>query len=111
MLVVFIGMLAFIINSYVLEQRVLKQKSLFYQLMVTRQGINLFTMIEKRFPESLVELGIASYKMPGDNIDHRYIDRFPINSEGAVLDPFGNPYKYDKKLGWVQSMTEGYEFW
>lgn len=111
LLVVFVGMLAFIINSYVLEQRTVKQRALFYQLMLMRQGINLYTTMEKKFPENLVELGVASYTEPESGIHHRFVERLPINAEGAVIDPFGNPYRYDSKNGRMMSTTPGYEFW
>lgn len=109
--VVFVGMFAFVVNSYVLEQKAYKQRALYYQLMLMRQGISLFTVMEKRAPESLVELAVSSFKMPDGSVSHRYVERFPVTPEGQLLDPFGNPYKYDKKMGWVMSSTPGYEFW
>lgn len=109
--IVFVGMLAFILNSYVLEQKAYKQRALYYQLMLLRQGVNLFTIMEKRFPASLVELGAGSFKIEGNGVTHRYVDHFPITPDGKVVDPFGNAYKYDQKLGWVMSTTPGYEFW
>ena len=109
--VVFIGMLGFVANSYVLEQKAYKQRALYYQLMILRQGINLFTIMEKKMPQNLVELAVGKFKLPGDDASHRYVERFPMAPDGQVLDPFGNPYKYDPKLGWVMSMTPGYEFW
>ena len=109
--VVFVGMFAFVVNSYVLEQKAYKQRALYYQLMLMRQGISLFTVMEKRAPESLVELAVSSFKMPDGGVSHRYVERFPVTPEGQLLDPFGNPYKYDKKMGWVMSSTPGYEFW
>lgn len=108
---VFVGMLGFLVNSYVLEHRVFKQSSLFYQLAMMRQGVNLFMVMEKRFPDSLVELGVSTYKMPGDAVKRRYVEKMPATPEGVIVDPFGTPYKYDKKLGWVQCVTPGYEFW
>jgi len=108
---VFVGMFAFVVNSYVLEQKAYKQRALYYQLMLMRQGINLFNVTEKRLPDSLTELAVSSFKMPDSNVNHRYIERLPVSPDGSLLDPFGNPYKYDKKLGWVMSVTPGYEFW
>lgn len=110
-LVVSLAMLAFIVNSYFLEQKVYKQRALYYQIAILRQGVNLFAIVEKRFPDSLVELGISSFKSPGNGMNHPYIERFPANPDGKVFDPFGSPYTYDKKMGWVASTTPGYSFW
>ena len=109
--IVFVGMLAFVVNSYVLERREFKQRALYYQLMLMRQGINLFAVMEKREPANLVELAASTYKLPENGANHRYVERLPVTPDGKVLDPFGNPYRYDRKLGWVMSTTPGYEFW
>jgi hypothetical protein len=111
LLVVFVGMLAFIVNSYVLEQRTVKQRALYYQLMLMRQGVNLYTTMEKAFPKNLVELGVTTYSVPGSQAQQRYVERLPLNTEGIVIDPFGNPYRYDRKTGRMMSSTPGYEFW
>lgn len=111
LLVVFVGMLAFIANSYVLEQRTVKQRELYYQLMVMRQGVNLFVTTERKFPQNLVELGVATYTLPDSQARYRFVERMPVSPDGAIIDPFGNPYRYDAKSGKVMSTTPGYEFW
>ena len=109
--VVFVSMLAFFVNSYYLEQRVYKQRALHYQLTILRQGIKMFDLVEKKYPDSLLRLATTSYGVSGEEPARFYIVNFPISSNGQLLDPFGNPYKYDAKKGWVMSSTPGYPFW
>lgn len=110
-LVVAIGMLAFVTNSYVLEQKVFKQRTLYYQLMLLRSAINTYKLVENKNPDSLLVLAVETYKIPGENHTYRYIERFPINAANEVADSFGNPYVYDNARGWVMSSTPGYELW
>jgi hypothetical protein len=108
---VFVGMLAFFVNSYYLEQRVYKQKTLHYQLTIIRQGVKMYDLVEKKFPDALIKLATTTYRLPGEKMNHYYIDNLPVGSDGQLLDPFGNPYAYDSKMGWVKSVTPGYSYW
>ena len=109
--VVFVSMLAFFVNSYYLEQRVYKQKALHYQLTILRQGVKMYNLVEKKYPDSLLKLATTSYDLSGEGANHFFIENFPIGKKGQLLDPFGNAYKYDAKKGWVMSSTPGYSFW
>ncbi len=111
LVIVFLGMLAFIVNSYFLEKRVYEQKVLRYQLENLRQGITLYQYVERKTPESLVDLSMATFRMPDSGQVHHFIARVPVSKEGKFLDPFGNPYAYDKAQGWVSSSTGGYASW
>ncbi len=109
--VVFVAILAFFINSYYLEQKVYKQKALHYQLMILRQGVNMYNLVNRDFPDNLAKLATSTYRLPGEDINRVYIERFPISTNGKLLDPFGNPYAYEQKHGWVMSTTPGYDYW
>lgn len=111
LVVVFLAILGFLAHSYFLEQKVYKQKALQYQLIIMRQGIMMFNMVERRYPTSLIELAASTYRLPGEKVNRRYVERFPIDKDGGILDPFGSPYTYDAKMGWVRSSTPGYEYW
>ena len=111
LVVVFLAMLGFLAHSYFLEQKVYKQKTLHYQLIIVRQGIMMFNLVERRYPKSLLELAASTYRLPGEKVNRRYVERFPIDKEGQVLDPFGHPYISDKDMGWVRTSTPGYEYW
>ena len=109
--VVCAAILFFIANRYFVEQRYHRQRVMYYQLLSLRQGIGMFKAIEKRNPKNLVELASSTYTLPGDDKKRPYIQRRIVDPEGRVTDPFGNPYAYDRKRGWVGSSTPGYSFW
>lgn len=97
-------------NSYY-QNKSGKQRTMFYQLQILRSSINLYKFINGTNPENLELLATGHYKFPGDDLSRRYIDSAPINKEGNVVDPFGEPYYYDKATGWIRSASSGYEFW
>lgn len=111
LVVVFAAILIFMVSSYYKEQRSYKTRQLYYELTLLRQGINQYFIINKRYPNGLIELGSGTYKFPGDDRNHRYVENFPISRDGRVLDPFGNPYVYDADRGMVMSATPGHTFW
>lgn len=111
LLLVFVAILAFMINSYVLEQKVYKEKSLHYELQLIRQGINTFSLVEQRKPNTLVELAVTPCKFPGKTTGKPFVGRLIINDRGEVIDPFGHPYSYDARKGWIASTTKGYTEW
>ena len=103
---------SFLVGSNVYyQQRAGKQRVMFYQLQILRSAINLFKVVNKAAPHSLVELAVGYYKFPGEGLTKRYIENPPIDEKGRVVDPFGNPYYYDSKTGWIRCATQGYEFW
>jgi hypothetical protein len=88
-----------------------KQRTMFYQLQILRSSVNLYKLINNRSPKDLESLVTEVYKFPGEDLARRYIENAPINEKGDVIDPFGRPYYYDGKTGWIRSATSGYEFW
>jgi hypothetical protein len=100
-----------LIASINFERRMSNQKLLFYQLQAIRTSINLYKAIEKSNPSSLIELNRAEYEFPDESIKRRFLE-VPCDSlQGGCNDPFGNPYFYDNKTGWVRSSTSGYALW
>jgi hypothetical protein len=94
-----------------MEKKGAEQKVLMYQLLSLRTSLNLFKSVMSRNPSDLKELGTAVFKFPGDADDRRFLNGPVLDAKGAVLDPFGNPYDYDPKTGWVRSTTPGYTYW
>lgn len=111
LLFVFVAVFAFMVNSYIMEKRVYKEKALLYELSLLRQGVSGFTMIEKRMPGNLVELATTAYRLPGDENKRRFVDRLIVNDRGDIIDPFGHPYAYNSEKGWVSSTAPGYGQW
>lgn len=94
-----------------MEGRLNSMKVMRYQLQSLRMSVNLFKVVEGRSPSSMVELASAKYSYPGEDESRRFVDNLFIDSNGRVMDPFGNPYVLDAQSGWVRSQTRGYEFW
>lgn len=111
LLIVFVSLLAFMVNSYVLERRVFKEKALLYELTLLRQGVDLYVLMEKKKPANLLDLAVATYTLPNEQVKQRYLERVHVNDKGQVIDPFGMPYTYDATGGWVASATPGYLNW
>ncbi len=111
LLVVFVAVFVFMANSYMMEQRVYKEKALLYELELLRQGVSTFSMVEKRKPDSLVELASTVYSLPDDSVKRHFVGKVIVNDKGQIIDPFGHPYAYNKSKGWVSSATSGYKKW
>lgn len=74
-------------------------------------SINVFKLVEGRSPSSMDEFASGRYSYPGDDERRRFVDSLLFDSKGRIMDPFGNPYIFDARSGWVSSQTRGYEFW
>lgn len=93
------------------ERRLMHQKSLFFELQILRNAINLYKVVNKVQPPSLMVLATEVYRVPGEETTHAYMQSSPVDRDGSVQDPFGRKYQYDPATGWIRSTTEGYEFW
>lgn len=111
LLIVFLGALVFVAVTYMRECKVAKEKALYSQLAAMRQGIGLYGVLEKSFPKSLIELAYATYRMPGDSMNRKYVEMVQVGKDGKIVDPFGTPYYYDPKTGWINSATPGFKDW
>jgi len=79
------------------------------ELRMLRSSLMLYLIINHERAESLTELKSGRFEV--DGIVHSYVDSLPASGGGEAIDPFGNPYRYDRKSGWVRSTTEGFEHW
>ena len=111
LLILFLGMLALVTVTFMKERTVTKQKSLYHELAILRQGVSTFQIIEKKYPKSLIELAMATYKIPGEISNYKYVQMVEIGEDSTEVDPFKNPYKYNPSNGWVKSTTPGYTDW
>jgi hypothetical protein len=71
----------------------------------------LYSLMNKRMPETLVELATAKYQFPGEATQRRFIEHVSVNDNLQIVDPYGNEFKYDKDKGWIWSATPGYQSW
>lgn len=97
------------IGLYSGRDKVARSKVLIQELAMIRSAVTQFKLVNKKMPESLEELASATYAAGGDK--RGYLSGVARSKDGAIVDPFGNPYRYDSKRGWVDSTTEGFERW
>ena len=79
--------IGFGISIYAKRDQVYKQRLLLSELMTLRNYLTAYYIEHKKFPATLSEL------------------------HSVETDPFGNPYRYDPKKGWVASQTLGSTDW
>ena len=112
--------------------KVVKEYALVSELGNIRTSVLLYFVINKKFPDSLKQMvdekiilpfqdTEAIKKMTGNAgitvqtgtiiIDRTYLEKMSMDKEGNILDPFGNPYNYDARLGKVSSSATGYGGW
>jgi len=112
--------------------KVVKEYALMSELGNIRISVLLYFVINKKFPDSLKQMvdekiilpfqdTEAIKKMTGNAgitvqtgtiiIDRTYLEKMSMDKEGNILDPFGNPYTYDARLGKVSSSTQSYGGW
>lgn len=94
-----------------IERDINREVVMRYQLQALRTTVELFRVIEGRNPAELGELLSGAYTFPGEHAPHRYLEGMPQNGSGELVDPFGHPYQYNPKSGWVSSMTCGFLEW
>ena len=113
--IVFIGVIAFslalVVSTYMFQKNSAKQHALHYQLQLLRTAELLYASVNRELPETLERMAEGTFRLPGDDTTRRYLEYPPMIVGGKIMDPFGNPYTYDPKAGWIKSSTPGYEFW
>lgn len=87
----------------------LKSDLLINELSMMRSSLLVYKILNRRNAENLEQLVTTTYYVDGDK--RPYIDKLPPARKGKIIDPFGNPYSYDPKAGWVSSTTPGFVQW
>ena len=110
---VFAVMLVFLLNSIVFERKVYRERDLISELAQLRSGLALYVAMEKVRPDNLVQLCTARYRLPGETRSHSFVEipNLRVSEMGEILDPFKNPYYYDRQKPWIASGTEGFQSW
>lgn len=98
-------LIAFILAEY--DDILLKTKeaALRMELRNIRAALAAHRMSYNSYPAGIANLPLCPRGNPALCIDGKF------NSANEPLDPFGNPYKYDRADGTVSSTTKGYESW
>jgi len=109
--VVLIAAIVVAFGIYTKRDGVRKGKVLFSELENIRSAVTMYKTLNKANPPSLEALTKLNYSFEPGQPGKPYLEKVKMGKEGNVLDPFGNPYKYDSKNGWVTSATKGYDKW
>lgn len=101
------------LSAYVLMERgkVAKERQMSGELNTFRAGIALYTMVNKEKPATFKDLLSGTYEVGSSQLPYVVGVKGDAMKDGKPVDPFGNPYSYDARKGWVYSSTEGYRDW
>lgn len=91
------------------RNKVNKGRLLMNELSMFRSAISLYNMTNHKYPQSLEELATSTYEV--DLQKRPYVEFIHRSESGNVIDPFGNPYIYEKNSGWISSTSKGYTQW
>ncbi len=97
------------VSLYAARAKVVKGDLLLNELGMLRSSLMTYKLVNHKSAQDLKQLSTEYYEVGGEK--KTYIDSLPVNKAGVVVDPFGNPYKYDPANGWVSSTTQGFERW
>lgn len=100
---------AFLVTGYHVRvaQKAEKERAMIYQLSQLREAVQLYLTTHKAMPTELKSaLAIAR---DGKAVAIQW--GFQKDAAGNPVDPFGVPYAFNGKNGWVSSRTQGYESW
>lgn len=100
------------VGLYSRRGKVQNDKILMNELSAMRTSVSLYVTLNKEMPASLKDLTMKTYNL-GDGVQKPYLDGIAskIDAAGKFMDPYGNPYGYDPRKGFVYSTTKGYEKW
>lgn len=101
------------ISNFLISVRLARGAALRMELSNIRTSIILYITLNRRYPESLRDMVRERYVLPtgGGLIKNQYLEGMAVDKDGNLLDPFGAPFTYERKTGWVKSSTNGYESW
>jgi type II secretory pathway pseudopilin PulG len=91
-----------------------RETALKANLASIRLSIQLYQVVNGRYPLDLKELITKRFLMPtqeGTIFSDRYLQAQALDSSGFPIDPFDQRYRYDPMVGRVSSASRGYEHW
>lgn len=88
-------------------QKAEKEQAMVYQLSQLREAVQLYLTTHKALPKELKEALVVS--RDGKAVTMQW--GFEKDTSGNPVDPFGTPYAFNGKNGWVSSRSQGYESW
>jgi type II secretory pathway pseudopilin PulG len=79
-----------------------------------RKAVQVYVLTKQKIPTDLRDLIRERYVFPikeGTVFTDQYLKILALDDAGYPIDPFGNRYGYDPKIGRLYSTTQGYEKW
>jgi len=101
--------LALGVGLYSGRSKVKKSQLLIQELSMLRSSVSLYNMINRHLPANLEGLVDSTYQV--NSLSRPYVEFVHRSGDGKIIDPFGNPYSYDSRSGWVCSTTSNYSRW
>jgi type II secretory pathway pseudopilin PulG len=108
------GMIAGFMSYYGRMIQEARETALRTGLANIRLSIQLYRVLNGRYPVHLKELLSKRFLMPtkeGTIFGDHYLRAHALDQNGYPIDPFGQRYHYNASLGRVASSTSGYENW
>jgi len=108
---IFIGVA---INRFMADVLEAKESLLHSELINIRMSVELYKVINGKYPENLGELTKSNYMQTFSEdtiINKKYLKTTAATENGTPLDPFGKEYFYNKNTGEIKCLTKGYEGW
>lgn len=112
------------VNKFMSNVLVAKESLLRSELTNIRMSIELYRLLNGKYPISLSELTKSEYMQPYSNdtviknqvvskgmIKNKYLQTHSVDEDGQPLDPFDKRYYYNKDTGEIKSLTKGYDSW
>jgi len=109
--VVLVAAIVVAFGIYTKRDNLGKSKLLISELEGLRSAVQMYKTMNKANPPSLTALTKLNYSFEPGQAGKPYLNSSNITEKGDVLDPFGNPYKYDNRTGWIVSTSKGFEKW
>lgn len=99
----------FLITGYHfrLAQKAEREQAMIYQLSQLREAVQIYLLSHKAMPTELKAALVVT--KDGKVVPIQW--SFEKDAAGNPVDPFGAPYAFNSKKGWVSSKTQGYESW
>lgn len=109
--VVLVASIIIAFGIYTKRDEANKGKLLLSELANIRSAVTMYKTLNKANPPSLTALTKLNFAFEPGAAGKPYLEKVVTNIKGEVIDPFGNPYKYDNSRGWVVSQSKGYDRW
>lgn len=109
--ILIVASLAVGFGIYHAKDKAQKGELMVSELEQLRAVIQLYKLVNQNNPPDLTTLTKMKYAFAPTEQPKSYLSNIKAGKDGRLVDPFGNPYKYDPKEAWVYSSTNGYASW